>query len=427
MSEVTDLLSRLIQVDTTNPPGNETAAAELLRGYLEANGIACELYARAPDRANLVARIPGRGDGPSLLLLGHTDVVLADPAEWSVAPFSGEVRDGQVWGRGALDMKSQVAAEAVALASLAREGFQPAGDLILAATADEEVGDAFGLEWLCQAHPDSVRCDYAINEGGGDRVELGGATFYECATAEKLTAPFVVRVLGRSGHASMPSIADNALIKAATLIERIAAYRPQQEVQQEVEGFTRAVLGEVPPPAQIVDRIRALDEITGELLRALLSPTFSPTMIAASKKRNVIPALAELAVDCRLLPGQTTADIEPVVRAMLGNDIAYELVWDQAQGGTRSPLETPLWSAVESFVAEIEPGARAVPLACAGFTDSHWLRAAFGTVAYGFFPMRTMPAEISAQLIHSADERIPVGDLELGVAWMRHAAHALLG
>ena len=427
MSEVTDLLSRLIQVDTTNPPGNETAAAELLRGYLEANGIACELYARAPDRANLVARIPGRGDGPSLLLLGHTDVVLADPAEWSVAPFSGEVRDGQVWGRGALDMKSQVAAEAVALASLAREGFQPAGDLILAATADEEVGDAFGLEWLCQAHPDSVRCDYAINEGGGDRVELGGATFYECATAEKLTAPFVVRVLGRSGHASMPSIADNALIKAATLIERIAAYRPQQEVQQEVEGFTRAVLGEVPPPAQIVERIRALDEITGELLRALLSPTFSPTMIAASKKRNVIPALVELAVDCRLLPGQTTADIEPVVRAMLGNDIAYELVWDQAQGGTRSPLETPLWSAVESFVAEIEPGARAVPLACAGFTDSHWLRAAFGTVAYGFFPMRTMPAEISAQLIHSADERIPVGDLELGVAWMRHAAHALLG
>ena len=427
MSEVTDLLSRLIQVDTTNPPGNETAAAELLQAYLEGNGIACELYARVPDRANLVARIPGRGDGPALLLLGHTDVVLADPAEWSVPPFSGEVREGEVWGRGALDMKSQVAAEAVALASLAREGFQPAGDLILAATADEEVGDAFGLEWLCQAHPDSVRCDYAINEGGGDRVELGGATFYECATAEKLTAPFVVRVHGRSGHASMPSIADNALIKAATLIERIAAYRPQQEVQQEVEGFTRAVLGEVPPPAQIVERIRALDEITGELLRALLAPTFSPTMIAASKKRNVIPALVELEVDCRLLPGQTTADIEPVVRAMLGDDIAYELVWDHAQGGTRSPLATPLWSAVESFVAEIEPGARAVPLACAGFTDSHWLRAAFGTVAYGFFPMRTMPAEISAQLIHSADERIPVGDLELGVAWMRHAAHALLG
>jgi acetylornithine deacetylase/succinyl-diaminopimelate desuccinylase-like protein len=324
-------------------------------------------------------------------------------------------------------MKSQVAAEAVALASLAREGFEPAGDLILAATADEEVGDAFGLEWLCDAHPDAVRCDYAINEGAGDRVQLGGSTFYECTTAEKLTAPFRILVKGRSGHASMPSIADNALIKAATLIDRIAAFAPEQEVQQEVEAFARAVLGELPATADLVDRVRALDEITGELVRALLSPTFSPTIISASQKRNVIPALVELEVDCRLLPGQTPEQIEPVVRRMLGNDVEYDLVFGEAQGGTRSALDTPLWDAVESFVAAIEPGARPVPLACAGFTDSHWLREAFGTVAYGFFPMRTMPAEVSATLIHSADERIPVADLELGVEWMRHAARALLG
>ncbi len=426
MSEVTDLLSRLIQIDSTNPPGNETAAAELLRDYLEANGVACELYARVPERANLVARLPGTGDGPSLLLLGHTDVVLADPAEWSVPPFSGEVRDGEVWGRGALDMKSQVAAEAVALASLAREGFKPKGDLILAATADEEVGDAFGLEWLCQAHPDAVRCDYAINEGAGDRIQLGGATFYVCATAEKLTAPFTIFVKGRSGHASMPSIADNALIKAATLIDRIAAFRPEQELQQEVEAFTRTVLGELPPTAEIVDRVRALDEITGEVVRALLSPTFSPTIISASHKRNVIPALVELEVDCRLLPGQTPAQIEPVVRSMLGDDIEYDLVFGDSQGGTRSSLDTPLWQALQSFVAETEQDARAVPLACPGFTDSHWLREAFGTVAYGFFPMRTMPPEVSAQLIHSADERIPISDLELGVEWFRHAAREML-
>ena len=169
--EVTDLLQRLIRVDTTNPPGNETAAAELLRDYLAANGVEGELIARTPERANLVARIPG-GDGPSLLFLGHTDVVLADPAEWSVPPFSGELRDGMVWGRGALDMKSEVAANAVAIASLAREGFRPSGDLIFAATADEEAGAGFGLEWLCEAHPDAVRCDFAINEGGGERVEL---------------------------------------------------------------------------------------------------------------------------------------------------------------------------------------------------------------------------------------------------------------
>ena len=192
--EVTDLLQRLIRIDTTNPPGNETAAAELLREYLEANGIECELIAKVPERANLVARLPG-GDGPSLLFLGHTDVVLADPAEWSVPPFSGELRDGHVWGRGALDMKSEVAANAVAIASLARDGFRPSGDLIFAATADEEAGAGFGLEWLCEAHPDAVRCEFAINEGGGDRIELAdGRPIYLPTVAEKMTAPFRLAV-----------------------------------------------------------------------------------------------------------------------------------------------------------------------------------------------------------------------------------------
>src|SRR5262245_23116974 len=196
-AEATDLLSRLIRVDTTNPPGNETAAAELLRDYLEASGVRCELYARVPERANVVARIPGRGDGPSLMLLSHTDVVLARPDEGSVPPFSGEVRDGEVWGRGAIDMKSQVAAGAVAVASLARDGFDPAGDLIFCSVADEEVGDGYGLRWLCEAHPDAVRCDYAVNEGAGERLELGGNVFYICATAEKMTAPVELRVQGR--------------------------------------------------------------------------------------------------------------------------------------------------------------------------------------------------------------------------------------
>src|SRR3954466_5074624 len=239
--EVTDLLSRLIQVDTTNPPGNETPAAELLRDYLEANGLECELYARTPERANLVARLEGTGGGPSLLIMGHTDVVLADPAEWSAAPFGGEVRNGEIWGRGALDMKSQVAASAVAIASLAREGFRPKGDLIFAATADEEVGDGFGLEWLCEAHPDAVRCDFAINEGGGDRLELDGKPYWVCSVAEKMSAPFRITVRGRSGHASMPGIADNALVKAARLIERIAAYAPPQVIEPEVAAFLRAL------------------------------------------------------------------------------------------------------------------------------------------------------------------------------------------
>jgi len=425
--EVTDLLSRLIRIDTTNPPGNETAAAELLREYLEGSGVEVELYARVPERASLVARIRGTGGGPSLLLLSHTDVVLADPREWSVPPFSGEVRDGEIWGRGALDMKGQVAANAVAIASLAREGFRPAGDLIFAATADEEVGDGFGLQWLCEEHPDAVRCDYAVNEGNGDRLDLSGAIYYLCATAEKMTAPFNVRVHGRSGHASMPGIADNALVKAARLIERLAAYRPEPQLQQEVETFLRTVLGRVPPPASVVERARAVHPIAAELVEPLLAPTFAPTMISASQKRNIIPALCEIVVDCRLLPGQSPEAIDGIVREVLGSDIGYDIDWLEAQGGTRSALDTPLWDAVDAFVAEIEPGARAVPICCAGFTDSHWLREAFGTVAYGFFPARTMPAEVAAQLIHSADERIPVDDLELGLDWLRFVARAVCG
>jgi acetylornithine deacetylase/succinyl-diaminopimelate desuccinylase-like protein len=430
--EVSDLLRRLIRIDTTNPPGNETAAAELLRAYLEGSGVECELYARVPERANLVGRVRGTGDGPTLLLLGHTDVVLADAGEWSVPPFSGELRDGEiwgpsVWGRGALDMKGQVAANAVAIASLAREGFAPAGDVIFAATADEEVGDDFGLSWLCHEHPDAIRCDYAVNEGGGDRVELGGNAYYFCGTAEKMTAPFRIRVHGRSGHASMPGIADNALVHAATLIERIAAYTPEPQIQQEVEAFFRTVLGEVPPPREASTRAHGVSELAGAMVDALLGPTFAPTLISASRKRNVIPALCEVEVDCRVLPGQTLAELELLVRAALGDGVAYDLEFLEAQGGTRSALDTPLWAAVEGFLTELEPEARAVPACNTGFTDSHWLREAFGAVAYGFFPARALPAELAATLIHSADERVPVADLELGVDWLRYAARALCG
>jgi acetylornithine deacetylase/succinyl-diaminopimelate desuccinylase-like protein len=425
--EVADLLQRLIRVDTTNPPGNETAAAELLRDYLEANGVACELIAKVPERANLVARLEG-GDGPSLLFLGHTDVVLADPAQWSVPPFSGELKDGMVWGRGALDMKSEVAANAVAIASLAREGFRPSGDLIFAATADEEAGAGFGLEWLCEEHPDSVRCDFAVNEGGGSRVELeDGRPIYEATVAEKMTAPFRLRVLGRSGHASMPGIADNPLVKASQLIERIAAFRPEPQLGPEVEAFLAVVLGEVPPAHEAVARLRPLSPVGAAVIEALLAPTFSPTVISGSPKRNVIPAVCELEVDCRLLPGQHPEHVEPLIRAVLGGDIDYELEWIESRGGTRSSLDTPLWRALEEWVAEADPGALVAPLACAGFTDSHWLREAFGTVAYGFFPATgELPAEVAASLIHSHDERIPVSDLEHALGWLRHAARAVL-
>lgn len=425
--EVTELLRELIRVDTTNPPGNETRAAELLRDYLASHGVACELYARVPERANLVARLPGRADGPRLLFLSHTDVVLADASEWQTDPFGGELKNGEVWGRGALDMKGQVAAEAVAVASLARDGFEPSGDLVFAATADEEVGAGFGAQWLCETHPEAVRADYCINEGSGDRVELGGRTYYACSTAEKMSAPFRLRVHGRSGHASMPGIADNALVKAAPLIEKLGAYRAERRLIPEVEALHRTLTGRPPSSADdALEHARSISPMLGDLLEPLASMTLSPTMATASRKRNVIPAVCDVTVDCRLLPGQTPDEAQAIVRGILGVG-HYELEVLEAHGGTRSPLESPLWEAVESFVDHAEPGARPIPVCVAGFTDSHWFRQAFGTVAYGFFPSRTMDVEVAARLVHSADERVPVDDLELGVDWLRHAATCLLG
>jgi acetylornithine deacetylase/succinyl-diaminopimelate desuccinylase-like protein len=422
--EATDLLRGLIRLDTVNPPGNETRAAELLRGYLEDAGVTCELYAKVPERANLVARLPGHGDGPSLLLLSHTDTVLADPAEWSVDPWAGELRDGQVWGRGALDMKSQVAASAVALATLAREGFEPAGDVVFAACADEEVGEDYGLSWLCREHPDAVRADYCLNEGAGDRAEVNGRVVYMCATAEKMSSPFLLRVHGRSGHASLPSIADNALVKAARLVERLGRLAPAPRFLPETDGFFRTVLGEVPSPAEALERLRNLDEVLARTAEPMLATTVAPTMIEASKKRNVVPAVCDVVCDCRLLPGETQADAEHIIRTWLGED-SYELAWLEGHGGTRSPVETPLWTAVEEFVAAEDPGARVAPVICPGFTDSHWVRQAFGTVAYGFFPMRSMGPEVAARLVHSADERIAVYDLELGTRFLLHAVRTL--
>ncbi len=377
-----------------------------------------------PDRANLVARIRGRGDGPSLALLSHTDVVLAEAREWQRDPFGGELVDGEVWGRGALDMKGEVAASAVAMATLAREGWRGSGDLIFVAAADEEVGNGFGLQWLVDAHPDAVRCDFSVNEGAGERLEIGGQIVYLCSTAEKMSSPFVLRVFGRSGHASMPSIADNALVKAAPLAARLGEHRVPPQLIPEVVGFFEAVSSSVPDASAALAVARALSPIAGDIVEPLLGMTVAPTMARASDQRNVIPAVCEITVDVRLLPGQTPAEAETDLRAWLGAG-DYELVNTEAQGGTRSQIGGPLWDAVQSFVAAEEPGAVAAPSCVAGFTDSHWLREAFGTVAYGFFPSRTMDFEVAERLIHSADERVPVDDLELGLRFLLHAARSV--
>jgi acetylornithine deacetylase/succinyl-diaminopimelate desuccinylase-like protein len=223
----------------------------------------------------------------------------------------------------------------------------------------------------------------------------------------------------------MPGIADNALVKSARYLEALGAYEPPRELIPEAKGLLEAVLGETPPLEDALARAAAVHPLLPALVEPLLALTLSPTMIDASHQRNVIPAVCEITVDCRLLPETTPTDVEPLIRAALGNG-HYDLEFDEAIGGTRSPLETPLWDALAAFTEAIEPDARLAPIACPGFTDSHFLRQAFGTVAYGFFPIRHMDPELATKLVHSANERIKVDDLELGVDMLRSVAHSLL-
>jgi acetylornithine deacetylase/succinyl-diaminopimelate desuccinylase-like protein len=422
-TETSRLLAELIRIDTSNPPGNETAAAEHLAAYLAEAGVEAQLVGREPGRASLIARPPGTGDGPSLMLLGHTDVVGADADEWSVPPFSGLERDGFVWGRGALDMKGQVAAEVVAFAILAREGWHGAGDLILCAVADEEVGDGWGLSWLVEQHPDLVRADYVVNEGGGERIEHRGQVAYTVGVGEKRCAAFAITVRGKSGHASTPGAADNALVKLAPVIDRVERMRRPAAELPALHSFLAAIGEDGSDPAEVVARCRSENPILAAAVEPMLGATIAPTKSEASTAVNIIPGRARLVCDCRILPDMTTAEIEGAVRTALAG-IEHEFEFVENVGGTLSSPETPPYRVLEAFAPEIEPGARLAPIVNSGFTDSHYMRAAFGSVAYGFMPMRMDPL-LAGTLVHSADERAAMDDLELGVRCFLHVARTM--
>ena len=419
LDEVVELTSELIRADTTNPPGNETLGAEVLAAYLRRNGVEAELIAREPSRANLIARVRGSGTGPSLALMGHTDVVYADPADWSVPPFSGEVRDGHLWGRGALDMKGQTASSAVALAVLARSGWVPNGDVLLIAEADEEDGvDAVGLSWLVGERPD-LRCDYALNEGSFRFELVDGRTIYTLCVSEKMTMPVRVRTRGVAGHASLPTHGDNALVKLAPVLERLAAYAPVRRRSPELDALLDVLAPGGGTLEERIERGRLQHAELWHVLPALAGSTFVPTMASASRKRNVIPAAAHVECDCRVLPGTDPEELFGEFRsALAGLDVELELA-EAPLGGTRSPLETPLRDALAEWVDELEPGALLVPDISTGFTDSHFMREAFGTIAYGFFPLRHTAPEL-LDTLHAPDERIDVRDLELAVQAFVH-------
>jgi acetylornithine deacetylase/succinyl-diaminopimelate desuccinylase-like protein len=459
-AHATELLGRLIRFDTVNPPGNERAAVEYLARILGDAGFECELLAAVSERPNLVARLraepDGSGrDGPTLCYLGHVDTVLADASEWSRDPWSGEVADGFLWGRGSLDMKSQVAAEVAAVAGLAREGWRPAhGELLVVAVVDEETGGELGAKWLCETHPEKVRCDMLLNEGGGPHFELDGQRYYGVCCAEKGVFRFTVSTDGAAGHASMPKLGDNALLKLAPVLERFASRQPALTPTAEPLAFLRGVGEDESDPAAALARLERVDRRLLALLEPMFGVSFAPTKVSASEKINVIPSKAELRVDCRVPPGLGETEAKQAIEQVLGGLEGLVLEFDDANGdsgsgqagdaprargalridfterigGNRSPISSPLMDALGEWISTRDPGAKTVPTILPGFTDSRHFRAAFPEcVAYGFFPQRHQSLLQTQALIHAPDERIDLRDLAFASEFYRDLALRMLG
>jgi acetylornithine deacetylase/succinyl-diaminopimelate desuccinylase-like protein len=428
--ECTTVLQRLVRFNTVNPPGNEREAMEYLARYLTEAGFETELLAATPERPNLVADLRGEQDGPTLGYLGHVDTVLADAGEWSHDPWSGDLADGYLWGRGALDMKSQVAAEAVAGAALARSGWRPArGTLKLIFVADEETGGDVGAHWLTDNHPDRVRCDFLINEGGGEMFDYAGRHVYGVCCAEKGIFRFNVTAHGAAGHASLPRTGDNALLKLGPVLTKLAS---QPEAFEVTEGPAALLegLGEDPAdPGAALTRIDAVDPRLRTLVEPMLSVTLTPTMASASGKINVIPSRAQIRVDCRVPPGLGEDAARRRIDQVLGGEgNGLTIEFTEKVVGNNSPVASDLMSAIGRWVAANDPDGTTVPVILPGFSDSRWFRAAFpDCVAYGFFPQCHQGLLESAPLVHSANERIDVRDLGFATGFFHDVAQDLLG
>jgi acetylornithine deacetylase/succinyl-diaminopimelate desuccinylase-like protein len=414
--ETVPLLQRLIRFDTVNPPGNEREAQEFLCGHLEDAGLECEIVGATAERPNLIAHLRGSADGPTLAYLCHVDTVLAHPDEWTVDPWSGELRDDYVWGRGALDMKGQVACEAAAVAALARSGWRPArGHLMLIATCDEEAGASFGAKWLCENVPEKVRCDWVINEGAGELLEFAGRRYYTMCVGEKGVFRFTLTTEGRAGHASIPRIGDNALLRMVEVLSRLDGRQPDLDSYPEAEACLGALLGRpFPGPARALAEVRSIDRQLADLIEPMLGVTVVPTMIRASEKENVIPSRCSVRVDCRVPPGFGTEHARRRIEDLIGpeSEGGYRLRFDDDIVGNSSPTDGPLAEAIGRFAQDADPDGELLPLVLSGFTDSHWFRKAFpDCIAYGFFPQSAMTLYETTPLVHAPDERIAVDDL----------------
>ena len=421
-TEVTGFLQDLIRFDTTNPPGNEILCADYIADILKREGLSCHVTESEPGRGNVVSRIPG-GDEETLMLLGHTDVVAAEPEHWAHPPFSGALIDGCVWGRGTLDMKGMVAVELMIYLLIHRLGLKLNRDLVYAATADEEAGKGnHGIGWLIDNHPDQVETRYVLTEGGGADIEIGGSRFFSVQTGQKGIFRFRLRAKGRPGHGSVPHD-ENAVVRLASVVASIGSadlpIHPSPTLRAFLEGIAEtqeeptagALRGCLDPDTYSTSLPRTpFDDETIASLKSLLKNTVSPTMLDAGSKINVIPGEAVAWVDGRLAPGQTQESFLDELRPYLGDDVVVEV--DQYSPPIEATIESPFYETIVETLGEHEPGARVIPALMTGGTDAkHILPRRPETLVYGFMPMKQVPGEEEGPLIHGHNERVSVDNL----------------
>jgi len=440
--EVTELLQVLISNacvnDGTPQSGQEGRNAYDLRSYLDGSGIDMQTFEAVEGRASLVARIEGTDpNAPTLMLMGHTDVVPANPDGWLRDPFGAELVDGMVWGRGAIDMLNLTASMAVAVKRLAEDGFRPRGTLVYLAVADEEAMGALGAGWLVEHEPDAVRADFVITESGGFRMPLpsSGGPKLPVMVGEKGAYWRRIRVKGTPGHGSMPFRTDNALVKAAEVVRRIHEYRPQTRILDLWRGFVEGaeLPDELSGPLLDADGVVALAESLPDpgmarMIHACTHTTFAPTMMRAGVKTNVIPDAVDLDLDIRTLPGVTAEDVAAMLREALGDLFdQVEVAATVDDEASESAVDTPLWDSLARVTERLVPGARTIPFMLVAATDARFFRRVGATAyGYGLFSDRISFTEFAAML-HGDNERVDQESLRLSEGLWEGTARDLLG
>jgi acetylornithine deacetylase/succinyl-diaminopimelate desuccinylase-like protein len=436
--ETSELLSQLIQIDTSNPPGNETAVAEHMAAWFREHGLEGEVVGEPAERASFVLRLEGRQPGPTLLLLAHEDVVPANAAEWQVPPFSGLIKDGCVWGRGAVDIKNVVAANAVAVRRLAAAGAPFAGTVTYACTADEERARGGGIRWLIEHRPDLVRCDYVLNEGDGAFIPCGDRRLFMLQSGEKGTAQFRLIVHGQAGHGAVPLRHGNAVLAAARVVEALAEHELPVVIDESSRDLVELLVADTGLRERLRDArhagaaladLAARDPQLADMIEPLYGFAFAPTIVRSnSESVNVFPTQVVLSVDCRTPAGHDEREVEAEVRAALHDvDAQWDMEWINVIHGNSSPYPTPFSEVLLAVLRRHVPNAELANTHCLGFTDSHWLRAAYpDVVAYNLDPhVEECHADVIARA-HNVDERILIHDLAFQAYFSEQVALELL-